>query len=199
MQALLACALMAAVLAFSPASPVKRILSPGYGDEVSTEDHKALWRFGANVALQYPLLGIGLGNFKSASAAAHITERLDGYEAHNTYIHLAAETGVPGFLLYLSVGVSAFILLQQAKRRARMLRHLYLHNLASGMQLGLIGFSVAAFFVSAQTEKPFWILISLTATMPLVIRQQVARWKTQQARTWFTVNPRESELVPAGD
>jgi O-antigen ligase len=179
LQSLFVAALMLLVLLFSPVSPVKRLLSPGYGDIVSVQNHEALWSFGIHSALQHPFFGIGVGNFKRLSAATHVTERLDGYEAHNTYIHLAAETGLFGFLLYLALCISTFVLLQKVRHYAELIKHRYLYSLATGLQDGLVGFSAAAIFISAQSEKPFWIVISMTAVLPLIVSQQFAAVPTK--------------------
>jgi O-antigen ligase len=185
LQSLFVAALMLLVLLFSPVSPVKRLLSPGYGDIVSVQNHEALWSFGIHSALQHPFFGIGVGNFKRLSAATHVTERLDGYEAHNTYIHLAAETGLFGFLLYLALCISTFVLLQKVRHYAELIKHRYLYSLATGLQDGLVGFSAAAIFISAQSEKPFWIVISMTAVLPLIVSQQFAAVPTKVKRAPF--------------
>jgi len=182
LQSLGVAALMALVLLFSPASPVKRLLSPSYGDTVSVHDHEALWSFGIQSALQHPFFGIGVGNFKRLSAATHVTERLDGYEAHNTYIHLAAETGLFGFALYIALCISTFALLQKVRHYAALIKHRYLYDLATGLQHGLVGFAAAAIFISAQSEKPFWIVISMTAVMPLIVSQQLRAVATKVKR-----------------
>lgn len=183
-RTLLASAVIAIALLVSPTSPIKRIVDPEYGDKNSTEAHEELWKFGARMALEHPIFGIGVGNFKPYTVVYHVTDRPDGFEAHNAYIHLAAETGFVGFLLYLGVNLSAILLLRQIQKAAVSMKHSYLYSLALGMQQGIIGFSVGAFFISAQSEKPFWIVISMVTVLLPITEHQWLRWKAQQrART----------------
>jgi O-antigen ligase len=200
-RALFASALIAVALLVSPASPVKRILDPGYGDSNSTEAHVDLWKFGVRMAFEHPLFGIGVGNFKPYTVVYHITDRPDGFEAHNAYIHLATETGVIGFLLYLGVNLSSILLLRRVQKAAISMKHSYLYSLALGMHQGIIGFAVAAFFISAQSEKPFWIVISMVAALVPIAERQWVRWKAeQQTQTEEPANPDPlhsgSDLVP---
>lgn len=194
--ALAACMLIVLVLLVAPGTPIKRIVSPGYGDVTSTEAHEALWKFGMRMVLEHPLFGIGVGNFKPYTVTYHVTARTDGFEAHNAYIHLAAETGVLGFLLYFGVNISAILLLEQIRKGATLIKHAYLYLLATGIQHGIVGFAVAAFFISAQSEKPFWIVISLAATMPLLLRQQLAASKINQPHSASKLNPTRTVLAP---
>jgi O-antigen ligase len=173
-RVLLVGALMVPVLLFAPMSPIKRLTDPNYGDSLSADDHFKLWKFGVQTAFKNPLFGIGLSNFKRFSARAHVTERGDGYVAHNTYIEFAAELGLIGFLLYMTIVISTLILLEKIRRRAKVLRHRYFEALATGLQQGLIGFGVAAFFISAQYQKPFWIAIFLTTPMVSIARREFA-------------------------
>ena len=172
--------LMVPILLFTPGSPINRLLHPDYGDSVSSVDHVKLWMFGVKTALHHPVLGIGLSNFKRYTALARITERADGYVAHNTYVEFAAELGFLGFLLYTGIVSSTLILLDKVQRRAKFLRHPYLEGLAIGLQEGLIGFGVAAFFISAQYQKPFWFAVFLTIPLATIARREFARIKNRR-------------------
>jgi len=179
-RVLLVGVLMVPILLFAPMSPIKRLTDPNYGDTLSADDHLKLWKFGVQAALQNPVFGIGLSNFKRFAARAHVTERGDGYVAHNTYVEFAAELGVLGFLLYMGIVSSTLILLEKVRRRAKVLRHRYLEALAIGLQEGLIGFGVAAFFVSAQYQKPLWIAIFLTTPLAAIARREFALIKNRR-------------------
>ncbi|MGB7439332.1 MAG: O-antigen ligase family protein [Candidatus Acidiferrum sp.] len=201
-RALFASALIVVALLVSPVSPIKRILDPEYGDNNSTEAHEGLWKFGVRMALEHPLFGIGVGNFKSYTVVYHVTDNPTGFEGHNAYIHLAAETGFVGFLFYLGVNLSAILLLRQIQKAAVSMKHAYLYSLSVGMQQGIIGFAVGAFFISAQSEKPFWIVISMVAALVPIAETQWIRWKAQrQAHTPESASPEqpqsEPDLVPS--
>jgi O-antigen ligase len=192
-RVLLAGVLMVPILLLAPMSPIKRLTDPNYGDTLSADDHLKLWKFGVDTALQHPVLGIGLSNFKRYAARAHVTERGDGYVAHNTYIEFAAELGLLGFLLYMSIVSSTLVVLEKVRRRARVFRHRYLEGLAIGLQEGLVGFGVAAFFVSAQYQKPFWIAVFLTTPLAAIARREFALIRNRRGA------PRVNEPIKTAD
>ncbi|MBI4677700.1 MAG: O-antigen ligase family protein [Elusimicrobia bacterium] len=59
-----------------------------------------LWRVAVDMFKDYPLLGIGLGNYKTAFVS-YFQGKVDGqwvwHSAHNLYIHQLAERGLVGF------------------------------------------------------------------------------------------------------
>jgi O-antigen ligase len=56
---------------------------------------------GLNIAASHPVLGVGIGCYREANAryAPQLGER----DAHNTYVRVAAEMGLPGLLLWLGL------------------------------------------------------------------------------------------------
>ena len=70
----------------------------------------ALWREAVELLARYPVAGIGVGALASRIGAV----------AHNTFISVAAETGVIGFVLFVSV--LAVALAQVARLPMKKLR-----------------------------------------------------------------------------
>lgn len=70
----------------------------------------ALWQAATAMIHNNPWLGVGIGNY----VPAYPGYALPGWEdplghAHNYYLHIAAETGIPGLLAYVGLWVMAFI------------------------------------------------------------------------------------------
>jgi O-antigen ligase len=65
----------------------------GSGDRGSLEARQLLLKDSLLLTVKHPLLGIGPGNFPSYTQTWGV--------AHNTYTELGAETGLPGFILFL--------------------------------------------------------------------------------------------------
>lgn len=76
----------------------------------------ALWRGGLEMIRERPLLGVGAGNFAvAATGVSGMPRRADdgrGQVAHNVFIGVTAELGVPGLLLFGAMWLAAL-------RRAR--------------------------------------------------------------------------------
>lgn len=70
----------------------------------------AHWQAGLDMVAAQPLLGVGAGNYAAVYEKFMVPGWLEPLgHAHNIYINLAAETGVPGLLLYLTILAVALI------------------------------------------------------------------------------------------
>jgi hypothetical protein len=114
---------------------------------------------GLDVFLQYPLFGVGGGNFRFVAAeyGLRTKERLPVPEPiHNIYLMLLAETGLPGFLLY----IGAFGLVVTAAVKSVVDGHK--RRLHVALLVGFIAFSAFLFFTHLIDRItvliPFWAL-----------------------------------------
>jgi len=170
---LLVSLLMGAFLAVSPLSPVGRLLHPDYSDTDSVHIHLELWQAGLKILRDHPLAGIGVGQFKSAVGAYSSVKNL-ALLAHNTYLEIAAEMGIPGLILFLAIFVFSFRSLTQVRLAASRDGPALLPAAATGIQAGLVGFGVAAFFVSAEFLRMFWFMLFLSICLISLSQQQPA-------------------------
>lgn len=160
--------LLLPMLLFSPASPLERMLHPNYGDYVGAQVRREFWRIGLDMIANNPLSGIGLGNF-TAQSVSEVARDFKGI-ACNTFLEVAAELGIPGLLAYCAVLTGALFSAGKLRTRGKRTGDLRLQYVGQAMQAGLLGFAVAAVFVSAEYQKPFWIMTALTATVPTLLR-----------------------------
>jgi O-antigen ligase len=144
------------------------------GDEDSTRTHFELLKAGLAMIESNPLTGIGLGQFKDL-APNYNRELLQvarrRYIAHNTYIQIAAETGLPVLFLFLALVATAFINCRAVRRSTNA----PLARMAAAIQVGLIGYSVAAASVTAEYVTTFWILVFLSQNLREVASCSAAR------------------------
>ena len=123
--------------------------------------------------LAHPLTGVGLGSFKQSAndyADPGRDSRLNNI-AHNTYVELAAETGVPGIFLFLGVLYFSFRSAAKSRKLALKYQMPFLPEAALGIRAGLIGYMVAAFFISAQYQKLLWMVIFLSCAMASIVER----------------------------
>lgn len=146
----------------APASPLLRLLHPAYQD-VSAEDSRLeLWRAGLRMIAQHPMTGIGLGNYKGVVTHYEADDKNLEKIAHNTYIELAAETGLPGLCAFLIILFCAFRNLERARHLASEHHAHFLELASQSIAAGLIGSLVAIFFLSAETQKLLWLMVLLS-------------------------------------
>ena len=152
---LVAAGLVALALAIvvSPAVRHKTSLSH------ATSGRSTLVSKGVRLAAHHPVLGVGVGGFKRAYAdLAHLKGKEPKAAAsHTTPVTVAAESGVPGLLLFLWLVAAA---LRVALRR---LRGDFDGAARLAFGLALVAILVHCVFYNALFEDPtFWGLLALT-------------------------------------
>ncbi|MBA3374735.1 MAG: O-antigen ligase family protein [Actinobacteria bacterium] len=159
------------VIEFAPRGPLARIGTAGtvtqLGDEGGALSGRwSIWAESSRVFMERPLTGVGLDAHRAAVAPAishrTIYKNVEK-EAHNTYLSVLAETGIFGFLLFVTVIASVF---------ARI-RHL------SGWQAGywwaqLAVLAIGAMSLSLEDSKSVWIFVALAIGMSAAIEAQPA-------------------------
>ena len=133
-----------------------------------------IWHVGWRMVQAHPLQGVGAGNFQNAAvhyvqAPGPITSApliVDApHVAHNVYLELLADLGVPGLLAF--VGVAAFSLLAGLKAARTFERggDIGLELAARCVVLALIGFLAADFFLSGEFSKQLWLTFALCSAL----------------------------------
>jgi O-antigen ligase len=100
-------------LSWLPEDMLKRLSSIGEeAAQGSMAGRRELWAAGWEQFKQHPLLGVGCGGFPVAISVASIRTNV----AHNTYLSVATELGVVGFLVWvMSLGRLGFDVLHMPK------------------------------------------------------------------------------------
>ena len=169
-------ALIASILLFMlslPSSHLDRFTHPAAGDEFSEQARLISWKSGLRMVSVHPLAGVGLQNFQAVVLQYQDPRWLTPlnnyqpitYIAHNTYIELAAESGMPGALSWIALLAATFISLEQDRRRSVRAKSAHLANIALGLQGGLLCFAVSVIFLSDWWERMFWLLIFLSVSL----------------------------------
>lgn len=135
-----------------------------------------LWRVALEVSSDYPLTGVGAGNFPvvepdyalSTVKLFRVDLVLRPEVAHNTYLHILAEYGVIGLALFICVAAGSLYLglrsigtfARSGDRSAELF--------ARGITVATAANLTASVFVSGQYEKQLWLLLALTASLDAV-------------------------------
>jgi O-antigen ligase len=179
-------------IAAVPSSPIQRLLRPQRSDDEAVAARTTAWKAGIRMIRSHPLTGVGIGNFKSMLPAYVQGDIQKTYIAHNTYIEIAAETGVPSLLLFFAVLYFTYRTLEDIRRRTARHGPLLLRNAALGLQAGFVGCLVALFFLSGESHKLFWLTIFLSMCLPyLLTRSHQAASSVSSSRSHEVTMPVE--------
>src|SRR6266566_2296777 len=133
-----------------------------------------IWARGVGYMVENPVFGVGLLNFQVAegtiSPLAKRQERGIGVlwgAAHNTFVQVGAELGIPGLLLF--IGVIATALRSLRRVAAQWTRASpstdQVARLAQSLMAALIGFIVGGFFLSLGFADMFYTLAALAVAL----------------------------------
>lgn len=116
------------------------------------------WQAAARMVAEHPVLGVGPGGFREEYAAESRNAELDEQTpvAHNMYLEVSAELGLPGFALF----VAMIVLAATASERAVRTGGPAARTEAIVIQASLLAVLVTSTFLSEQYYLPLW---SLTA------------------------------------
>jgi len=137
-----------------------------------------IWQRGIGYMLQYPVFGVGPNNFNAAEGRlSPIAERqrhgrgVKWNAAHNSYVQVGAELGIPGLVIFIGMIASAFVALRRASRRAGAVRGADASlELTQAMVASLTGFVVGAFFLSLAYSEILFTLLALAVALQKVTR-----------------------------
>lgn len=154
----------------APVSPLHRFLNPVASDTNSEQFHEQAWLAGLKMIKTHPLFGVGLGNFKTVMLQyAPPGTDIDSM-AHNMFIEVAAELGIPAFLLFVGIFYSGYRGLIRVGKGASVPD--VVRDAASAFRAALIGFALAGCFVSMEYQKPTWLALGLIACLPSLGRSR---------------------------
>jgi O-antigen ligase len=153
-----------------PNSPLLRLWRPSYSEETSNAYRVAAWQAGIQMVRAHPLVGVGLGNFKIVMPDYTEPGVMHQSIAHNSYVEVAAEMGIPQLMVFLAVLFSSLRSFSQVRRKVQQPGPRLLYDAAVGLQAGLLGHALAAIAFSAEYQKLFWLVLCLSMCLPALVR-----------------------------
>lgn len=187
---------LALVIAFAPKSSWDRLFSVAtadaqnlnkLNDQGSARERYEIWRVARAIAEDHPIFGVGSGAYR------HVHYRYVKFQVrnfgpfaggerdpHSTYLNVAAETGVPGAVLFFGIFVSAILFARKVQKRLApfdLARVAYLRF----MLTGLAAFGVAGVF-GTYTHISFGLLFAALLWCTAKVYDEGLRRATGAAR-----------------
>ena len=141
--------------------------------EKSAADRIIIWRGAMNMIKTHPILGIGYGSFPYFIMQYSKIEA--ERDAHNTYLRIAAEMGIPALLIFLILILLIFI------NTFWVFRHTsdkFFKGCSLGFLGGIIGLVVSCMFGSRMNSLEiagqFWIIAALMQRLKMIITQETS-------------------------
>ncbi|HEV2752163.1 MAG TPA: O-antigen ligase family protein [Gemmatimonadales bacterium] len=138
-----------------------------------------VWKRGLGYMMQHPVFGVGAGNFPTAegtlsplAANADVGRPVKWSVAHNSFLQIGAELGLPGLIFFLGMLVSAFGALRAVQRTSAVGvprgRSPPARALAQALAAALVGYIVGGFFLALAYHELLYTLIALCVALQKV-------------------------------
>jgi probable O-glycosylation ligase (exosortase A-associated) len=167
------------------------VLPQGIFDRMSTirDAHKTdgsamgrieAWQVSMRIVADHPFVGVGMRNILNLYGRYNSGQDL-GLVAHNSWLQLATDAGLPALFLFISViGLSYWRL--GAARRLMKIRapDSPLISYTHGMQIALVAFCVSGTFLSRYDLELLYQVFAMSASIMLLARQYDVEAENQQ-------------------
>lgn len=155
----------------------ERIMSVLHPVDTSASLRMALWESTIAMIRDYPITGIGWGAYLWTYPAYDFfiqNPDVKIYHAHNMYLHLMAEVGIPAFLLFMAILANTIRL---AVRVAKRCKDKWLAGLAMGVIASLLSLLVNGMtdyiLFNIQLSMFFWMMVAVTYLLHQFVRENM--------------------------
>jgi putative inorganic carbon (HCO3(-)) transporter len=165
----------AALIATQPEIAARFINTSGQtAGEISLSGRPEIWSRALYAIQDFSFTGTGLGTFRRVVNLLYplftISPDTDIAHAHNIFLQVALDLGLPGLVAYLAgLWIALSIAWDAAKRSSGMLRGLALGLLAGLVALHIYGLT-DAIALGAKPGLAFWLALGLIAALPHITR-----------------------------
>jgi O-antigen ligase len=169
----------AVVVAIAPTDVWQRIAGLRYAGstqtiaemdpEGSAEQRWAIWQTGARIIKGNPVMGVGLGRYPAANA--RYSPELGARDVHSTFLSILAETGIPGFCLFLLMIGSCVVAGRRARARCRDSADNAEWRRLQLMEYGLYGYLAAGLWGTFGLLSHFYVFLAILYVQADVLTQ----------------------------
>ena len=120
----------------------------------SDTGRRAVWERGWGYFRAFPLTGVGADNFTVAEMLGRDVQsglRVGGAVAHNSYLEILSENGLPGFIFWFGMIGFGFIGVKKSQQRFRASKdpaNLPLVQLGDAITLSMLAYCIGGFLLS---------------------------------------------------
>jgi len=147
----------------------------------SSSGRTDLWKVGIKMWETNPIGGVGSGNF--AVASIHYVQQAGAitradlivdvpHAAHNTYLEIIDELGMPGFLMFLAIVIGSVMAALRAARIYERSGDTAFELMARALALAVVALLTADFFITNEYEHLLWLLLALPPALLAVARSE---------------------------
>ena len=141
------------------------------------------WWFAFNLAKDHPLTGGGFNTFTPRLFQIYAPEPDDFHDAHSIYFEILGEQGFVGLGLFLSLGAITLLTARRVARQARRHKQLaWAGDLASLVQVSLIGYAVGGAFLGLAYFDLYYHLIAIVVVLQAIVSRSLHSIRAEEIK-----------------
>ncbi len=166
-----------------------------YEEDASAMGRIRSWGVAVRMWADHPVTGVGPRNFTLLYRRYGPTD--DVHVAHNSYLQMLAETGLPGFLLFVSLLVVSVLRLEMVRYRDK---DSWAGRWASMMQISFVAFATGGLLLDLALFDLLYQLVALTVSLEvaaaITIEEGSASVPVEDGRLPWWKRPRQVQAAP---
>jgi putative inorganic carbon (hco3(-)) transporter len=159
---------------------IERTLNMGTSEDSTAQNRLERWKKGIYMTNKYPFFGVGYENWAVADTEMfHGT----GAEPHNIFIECMSELGYGGLIVFLLLIISTLKNNSNTIKLTSESNDRFIPNFAKSLNLALLGYLAAGFFVTVLYYPYFWVNLAMTiSTNNIANKKYVAEGHEEKDR-----------------
>lgn len=166
----------------------------------SAQSRYMSWRAGIRIARDYPLVGVGPRN--SNLITRDYGADIEGRTIHNVYIQVAADSGVPAMIAFISLMilsmVSVFHTTSITRPHLSKLEIRWHHYICYAVFWSIMMFAVGSIFLSFESLELYYLLLLMAAVSPAAAIDAI-RVSSPEENPELSIGTRRIAGLPMGD
>lgn len=164
-----------------------------YQDDRSAMGRINAWKTSWYVFLDYPVFGVGPNNL--AAVFRRYSPEVDQFRvAHNAYLQVLAESGLPALILFLAA-IGAALWRMERLRKSKPER--WVEVQARMLQISIVAYITGSMFLNTAYNEVIYHLVALTVCLELVAEQRVESSAREEEVPWWKRPPQTAAPAPA--
>ncbi len=173
------------LVAVLPGDVVGRLATLSKGD-TSINDRVGSEKVAVAIFLDHPIVGVGANNFAATYFPYALRLNVPGAanKPHNTYLAIAAETGVLGLATFVTAMSLLVLALWRRRVAAQRVGDREAEGLAATMLLVLLTYLIGVAFLPIAYPRYLWVIIGLAVSVATPeARATLSAWSAREAVT----------------
>ena len=162
----------------APASYIERIkgITTAAQEDPSAQGRLFAWKAGYRMVRAKPVIGVGYENFVPMYIYYRSSPDERPRVAHNTYVQMAAETGLPTFVVFLGIILLTFLSIRRVRRKAKKaFGDSWFIRYADCIEVSILGYMAGGMFLNEAHFDLFYTLVALMIALETILEKEILR------------------------